>query len=89
MMRSGSGPMNCCPLEAEKRINNTSVPTMETSRVLVGDKVSAAEISLPAFKMGGSAFHNQVSKSAQVPFFHPIVSSHFTAHLIYWHCLTQ
>lgn len=72
----------------QRRISNTSAPTMETSGVLVGDKVSAAEISLPAFKMGGSAFQNQVSKSAQVPFFHPIVSSHFAAHLTYRHRLS-
>lgn len=68
MMRSGSGTRSCCPLEAEKRISKTSVLTMETSRVLVGDKVSAAEVFLPAFKMGGSGFQNQVSESAGVPF---------------------
>lgn len=76
-MRSGSGTRSCCPLEAERRISNTSALTMETSRVLVGDKVSAAEIFLPAFKMGGSEFQNQVSESAGVPFFRPIVSTHF------------
>lgn len=55
---------------------------METSRVLVGDKVSAAEeteIFLPAFKMGVREFQSQVIESADVTFIRPIVCSHFAS----------
>lgn len=64
MMRSGAGTRNCCPLEVEKRRSNSSAP-------LVGNKVSAAEMFLRAFTMGGSEYQSQVSESADVPFFPP------------------